>query len=205
MIEKVIKCAHCSKRVTQPTSAIKRALRIGAKLYCDRVCAGLGRRTFKTKAQKVSEKRMYDMEYRRKNRKALKAKKRAYFERVYDPVKAAAVRKTRMHLHVAYCQDPAYRRWKRGYDREYRAQKLYGPFAESFLLLQKIEREVSTRMTRYEVYQANGTLNKTLRRKRDYARLVGNEFKNGPVGNPAGHQERQNASRAGRRDCRSGA
>lgn len=197
MADQRVKCGHCGKAVKQPPGAINRALRIGAPLYCDKVCAGLGRRHHTTKAQKVSEKRMYDMEYRRKNRKTLKAKKRAYFERSYDPVKAAAVRKARMHLHVAYCQSPAYRRWKRRYDRDYRAQKLFGPFAESFLLLQKIEREISTRMTRYEVYQTNGTLNKTLRRKRDYARLVGNQFKNGPVGNPAGHQERQDASRSG--------
>ena len=86
LAETVIKCAHCGKRVKQPTSAINRALRIGAPLYCDKVCAGLGRRTHKTKAQKVSEKRMYDMEYRRKNRRKLKAAKRAYFERTYDPV-----------------------------------------------------------------------------------------------------------------------
>lgn len=190
-------CAHCGKPVRQSVSAINRAQRIGAPIYCDRVCSGLGRRTHKTKAQKVSEKRMYDMEYRRKNRKLLKAKKRAYFERTYDPVKAAKERKARMHLHVAYCQQPAYKRYKRRYDRQHRAQKLYGPFAEAALLLQKIEHEVSTRITNYEVRQINGTLNKTQERKRAYARLVGNQFKDGPVGNTAGHQERRHAARTG--------
>jgi hypothetical protein len=39
----------------------------------------------------------------------LKAKKRAYFERTYDPRKAAVERKKRMHLHVAYCREPRYK------------------------------------------------------------------------------------------------
>lgn len=191
-----VHCGHCNAIVKQSTSAINRALRNGSRIYCNKECSGLGRRKHKTKEQKIAEKRAYDVEYRLKNRKLLKTKKREYFQRTYDPIKAAVVRKARMHLHVAYCRNPAYKRWKRRYDREYRAQKLFGPFAESFLLLQKIEHEVSTRMTRYEVYQTNGTLNKTLRRKRDYARLVGNQFKNGPVGNITGYQERQNAARA---------
>ena len=165
-------CKHCSKRVRQSVGAVNRALKIGAPLYCDRKCAGLARRVYKPKAQKIAEKRLYDMEYRRKNRRLLKAKKRAYFQRTYDPAKAAAERKARMHLHVAYCRQPSYRRWKRRYDRKYRAQKMFGPFADSFLILQRLEKEIDSRMSRYEVYAANGTLNKALNRRREYERLV---------------------------------
>ncbi len=43
------------------------------------------------------------MEYRRKNRAALKAKKAERHKRTYDPVKAAVVRKKRMPRHVEYC------------------------------------------------------------------------------------------------------
>lgn len=192
-----MKCAHCGKKVRQSVGAINRARKIGAPLYCGRRCAGLARRIYKPKAQKVEEKRLYDIEYRRKNLRRIKAQKRAYFQRTYDPVKAAKERKKRVHLHVAYCRQPRYRRWKRRYDQHYRAKRFFGPFAEAYLLLQKIDREVSIRATRYEVYQQNGTLNKTLQRKRAYARLVGYQPKGGPVGNPAGHQERSHAARAG--------
>ena len=77
------------------------------------------------KAQKVAEKRLYDMAYRAKNLERIKAGKRAYFQRTYDPREAAVERKKRMHLHVAYCRQPRYKAWKREYDRKYRASE-YG-------------------------------------------------------------------------------
>lgn len=187
LAETVAVCSHCGKIVKQCVGAINRARKLGAPLYCDMKCAGLARRVFKTKAQKVVEKRLYDAQYRQKNRKLLKAKKRAYFLRAYDPMKAAKVRKARMHLHVAYCQQPRYRRWKKRYDQRHRAGKCFGPFAESFLVLLKLENEISSRISRYEVYQANGTLNKTQERKRAYARLIGYQPKGSTLGNLAGN------------------
>ena len=65
----------------------------------------------------MEEKRLYDAAYRKKNLAMLKAKKRAYFKRTYDPVKAAIGRKARMARHVAYCRRPEYREWKRAYDK----------------------------------------------------------------------------------------
>lgn len=190
-----MKCDHCRKVIKRAPAQLNRTGT--GRNFCNLHCFSQSRRTFKPKAQKVAEKRLYDIAYRRKNRKLLKAKKHAYFERTYDPVAAAKVRKARMHLHVVYCRQPHYKRWKKRYDNRYRAGKIFGPYAEAFLVLQKIEREVSSRITNYEVRQINGTLNKTLQRKRAYARLVGNQFKNGPVGNPAGHQGRPHAARAG--------
>lgn len=166
------KCAHCGKVVKQPIGAINRALKLGAPIYCDRVCFGLGRRSHKTKEQKVSEKRQYDMEYRRKNRRILKVKKREYFQRTYDPVAAAKARAARMPRHVEYCRRPEYRRWKRRYDAKYRAQRLFGPFADSALLLKRLEREVASRMTKYEIGLTNGTINKAQLRRRAYASLI---------------------------------
>lgn len=166
------KCAHCGKPVKQPIGAINRALRAGLPIHCDRLCAGLARRCHKTKAQKVSEKRQYDMEYRRKNRALLKAKKAAWFKASYDPVKAAKVRKSRMPAHVRYCQRPEYKRWKRRYDARYRARRLFGPFAESALLLKRLEKEVTSRMSKYEIGLTNGTINKAQLRRRAYASLI---------------------------------
>lgn len=119
----------------------------------------------KSKAQKVAEKRLYDIAYREKNREMLKAKKAAYFRRTYDPVKAAVKRKARMHLHVAYCRQPRYKAWKQVYDRKYRARE-YGPFADAYRLAIDLNREIKSRSTSYEIRSQNQTLNKRQSRSR---------------------------------------
>ena len=111
------------------------------------------------------EKRIYDMAYRKKNRAMLKAKKAAYFQRTYDPAKAAVERKKRMPLHVAYCRQPRYKAWKRQYDRNYRARE-YGPFADAYLLIVNLNREIKGRMSNYEIRSQNETLNKRQSRTR---------------------------------------
>ena len=166
-----IRCAHCNNRSCKPAGAVTRARKIEAPLYCNRTCAGLARRTGKTKAQKVEEKRIYDADYRTKNLDLITVKKAAYYQRTRDPVKEAAARKKRMPAHVAYCQRPEYVVWKSEYDRRYRARE-YGPFAESFMLLHDIDREVNNRMSDYEVRGLNGTRNKRQQRRRDYENLI---------------------------------
>lgn len=158
-------CAQCGKPHGKGTGAINRAAKIGAPLYCGRKCAGLGRRKGKTKAQKVAEKRLYDMAYRAKNHDRLQAEKRAYFQRTYDPKKAAVVRAKRMHLHVAYCRQPRYKAWKRQYDRNHRAKE-YGPFADAYLLAIDLNRAIKSRATNYEIRIQNETLNKRQSRSR---------------------------------------
>jgi len=160
-----ILCAHCGKKTEKPTGHVRRSRKDGLLLYCGRTCSGLGRRKGKTKAQKVAEKRLYDMAYRAKNLERIKSKKRAYFQRTYDPKKAAVQRKKRMHLHVAYCRQPRYKAWKRGYDQKCRAMK-YGPFAEAYLLAVNLNREIKSRTTNYEIRLENQTLNKKQARTR---------------------------------------
>lgn len=174
-METILKCAYCGKPHGQPQNHINRAIKVGAPLYCNRVCAGFGRRNHKAKAQKVEEKRIYDAEYRVKNRAMLKAKKSDYFQRTYDPKEAAVYRKKRMHLHVAYCRRPEYLKYKKVYDRKYRAKKDFGPLWESAVLLLQIEEEVNSRITRNEVYRQNGTQNKSIKRKREYAKIIGSQ------------------------------
>ena len=169
-----INCAHCGKAILKSVGNVNRARKIGAKLFCDQRCFGLSRRKGKTKAQKVEEKRLYDMAYRAKNRALLKAKKRAYFQRTYDPVRAAKERKKRMHLHVEYCRQPRYKAWKREYDRKYRASE-YGPFADAYMLAINLNREIKTRMTRHEIYAQNQTLNKRQTRARDAQEVAGRD------------------------------
>jgi hypothetical protein len=167
-----VRCAHCKQWADLHPSHVNRAKRDGNKLYCGRKCAGLGRRKpKKPKKQRVAEKRLYDQEYRRKNRAMLKAKKHAHFKATYDPVKAAKERKKRMHLHVEYCRQPEYKAWKREYDRKLRASE-YGDFDEAYMLLLDLDREIKQRMTDYEIRKANGTLNKRLQRQRAWQSLV---------------------------------
>lgn len=160
-------CAHCGKENDKWSGHVNRARAQGMKLYCDRLCSGLGRRTGKTDAQKREEKRLYDIVYQAKNREKRKAQKRQHHLDTYDPVTAAEYRKKRMHLHVAYCQRPEYRAWKKGYDRNYKAKKNYGPFSEAALLLSDLNLEIKGRGNRHEIKYQNGGTNKVQRRRRE--------------------------------------
>ena len=140
--------------------AVNRAVKCDAILYCDWVCSGLARQMHKPMDQQVAEKCLYDMEYRRKNREILKVKKRAYFEKVYDPVKAAEERRLKMPSHVEYCRQPEYKARKRENDKVYRAKQETEEYWESYLLTMEIQREVFSRMSWYEIHLENGTLNK---------------------------------------------
>lgn len=166
-------CARCGTSFFRTASHVNRSRKAGAPLYCGRTCMGMARRVERSKAERVARKAAYDAEYRATNAALLKAKKAAYFQATYDPAKAAVERKAKMARHVEYCRSPEYRAWKREYDRVYRAKVDFGPFWEAAVLLLQIEEEVSSRMTRYEVYAANGTINKTQRRKREYENSVG--------------------------------
>lgn len=167
-----IRCDHCNKRSERVAGEVNRARKAGLPLYCNRACSGLARRKHRTKAQLIEAKRLYDIEYRKRDPEGRKAARQAYHRATYDPVTAAEHRKKRMQWHVQYCQRPEYKEWKREYDKAYRAEKLYGPFAEAFMLLGDLEAEIASRMSKYEIYLANGTINKALKRRREHAALV---------------------------------
>jgi hypothetical protein len=126
----------------------------------------MGRRQGKTNAQRVSEKAAYDAEYRKENREMLKAKKREYYERTYDPATAAIYRKKRMPLHVEYCRRPEYKAKKREYDRQHRADE-FGEFAEAYMLTLDLNREIKGRKTNEQIKYENGCTNKSQRRERE--------------------------------------
>jgi hypothetical protein len=159
------KCAHCRKIADKPSGHVNRARARGLKLYCNRRCAGLGRRQGKTMAQKREEKRLYDIEYR-KTSPTLKARRRAFHLRTYDPAKAAVERKKRMPRHVEYCRQPWYKEWKRDYDRRRRAGE-FGEFAEAFSLTMELNREIKRRFNHEEIKYQNGCTNKSQRRERE--------------------------------------
>lgn len=170
-----LRCQQCKKKFRREAGAVNRARSISAPLYCGQKCAGIGRRKNKPKAQKKEEKRIYDMEYRAKNLAMIKAKKAKHYKESMTPEKREKERRYRkktMARHVAYCQSQEYRDWKKKYDRQYRCKNEFGEFWEAASVLLDIENEVDSRVSRYEIYQQNGTLNKHLRRRREYDKII---------------------------------
>lgn len=159
-------CPYCEQEFIAATGRFSRAQQIGAPLYCSRECAGLVRRSYKAEEDRKAEKAAYDRKRREENAEKIKQQKAEYFKRTYDPIKAAVERKARIQRHIEYCRRPEYKEWKREYDREYRAKRLYGEFAEAFLTLQNVEQEILSRATRYEIDIANEKLCKAQKRRR---------------------------------------
>jgi hypothetical protein len=160
-------CAHCGRKASRTAGHVNRARARGLNLYCSLECSALGRRTKRTKAEKIEAKRLYDIEYRAKNLERILQGKHEYHLRTYDPAKAAIKRKKRMPAHVEYCRQPEYRKWKAEYDKKYRASRHFGPFAEAYLTLRQIEIAIRERATDYEVRQEKGTFGKSQQRRRE--------------------------------------
>lgn len=191
-----IECAYCGEAAEKPAGHVNRARKMGNAVYCSRTCSGLGRRKNKSDAEKREAKRLYDIDYRRKNAALLKAKKAEYFQRTYDPEKARVARRKRAKAHAEYCRQPEYREWKRGYDRQYRARKEYGEYADCFLLVMDIRDECLRQHTDYEIRQAKGTLNKRQERKRNDERTHSQKLEVGSLGNLERSQGGQNGGLA---------
>lgn len=192
-----IECAYCGNLVFKQAGGINRSRRIGAPVFCDRLCFGLARRSNKTGEQRRAEKAAYDARRRASLAEEIKAAKRAYHKRTYDPAKAAIVRKGRMTYHVEYCRRSEYRAYKKTYDRQYRAKKYYGDFAECFLLVMDIRDECLRQQSDYEIRMAKGTFGKSQQRKRAHERSLRKEPKVGPVGNLELRQGGKNGSLTG--------
>jgi hypothetical protein len=157
-------CPCCKTEFSSPPSRFNRATKIGAPVYCSKKCSGISRRSSLTKAEKIVLKKIYDKNYRTKNKAILKQKKHVHFKKTYDPVKASLVRKERMPIHVEYCRQPKYKDYKKEYDKKYRAAE-FGDFSESHILLVELSKEILQRMHRYEIAKANGTINKKHNRR----------------------------------------
>lgn len=98
----------------------------------------------------------YDLEYRNRNREMLKAKKAAYFQKTYDPTKAAVERKATMPRHIEYCRRPEYREIKKNYDRRKLLEE-YGEYAGCYLLLRELRAEIKKiQPDRFQLYRESG-------------------------------------------------
>ena len=131
---------------------------------------GLAKRANRTADEKKSIKSEYDRKRRAELADRLNAEKAAYYQRTRNPEKEREARKLRMPKHIEYCRQPKYKAYKQQYDRQYRAEREYGEFGNAALVLFDIEREVRERASRVDIAIANGTLNKSTQRKREYER-----------------------------------
>lgn len=150
-------CEHCNKWFER-----KRGQTRSKNIFCSLQCSGASRRIEISKEEKVRLKKEYDKQYRAKNLAEIKKRKAVYFQKTYDPAKAAIHRKARMPAHLEYCRRPEYREWKKNYDERYHAKKNNGEFWESAIILNKIADHVD----KYQAYLDKGTFNKSQKRKR---------------------------------------
>jgi hypothetical protein len=157
--------AYCNAIVPQSQSSIRRAQREDKPLYCNRVCSGMARRDHRTPDQKKEAKRGYDAQRRAEKAAEISVRKAAYYQRTRDPVKERARRAANMDRHVELCRRPEYRDYKSDYDREYRARE-YGEYAEAYLLLLDLEREIRSRATWYERRKAKGYYTRSAQQRR---------------------------------------
>jgi hypothetical protein len=160
-----MECPQCQCEFFPETSRLNRAAKIGAPLYCGKECAGLARRTEKpSEAERKAAKATYDRERRERLVERIKEEKAAYYQRTRDPEKERVKRAANMHKHVEYCRSPEYKIKKAAYDRRKRFEA-FGPFAEAAMLLEDLEREISSRATRYEIYIANGRFTRSAQQR----------------------------------------
>lgn len=181
----IIRCSHCGADVEKSIGSVRRAANAGLKLYCGKTCSGLGRRSDnRTVEQKKADKSAYDAEYRAKNRQSIAAKKKAAYDANPPREREKAYRQTNMARHLEYCRQPEYQAKKKVYDRRYRAEKFYGDLAEVFVLTLEIrDAALEKAGGDYELRMMKGTLNKALKRKRDYERLNRKEPQECTLGN----------------------
>jgi hypothetical protein len=166
-------CDYCGKTSKKHSGHINRSRSIGAPVYCDRKCAGLGRRTNETPEEKKIHKQWYDLFIRASltdEERAIRRMNAAILFQIdynANPEKYKQERQRRMPAHVEYCRQPKYKRYKKEYDFNYRAKKEYGEFGEAVVVLIELEREIDVRLAKKE----NGLINKSQKRKRLWQKM----------------------------------
>lgn len=163
-----MQCPQCQSEFFPIAGRANRAMAIGAPLYCGRACAGLARRTPKLpEAEQKAAKSEYDKKRLAAKREEINAKKRDHYYANRGKIleKQTVYRAKHMDRHVEYCRSPEYKAWKREYDKARRFEA-FGPFAGAAMVLDELEKEISTRATRYEIYIANGRFTRSAQQRR---------------------------------------
>lgn len=125
-------CDHCGVSYERPPAQVDRTG--SGRHFCSRPCAGASRKLGRDEKKRREAERQ--RRWREANIERVRATKRSYHVRTYDPETAKAHREARKEWHRAYVAryNATHREAKAAYDRAYRAAE-YGPFAECYLLL----------------------------------------------------------------------
>lgn len=167
-------CPYCENEFETTLGVLNAAKKGGYKVYCCRQHSVLARRDRRTKEEKVKAKSEYDKQYRAKNFDQIKAKKQAYNKTPKGREAQKRRRNTRMPKHIEYCRQPEYKAKKVEYDKNYRAEKYFGEFAECSILINQINKVLVERADKAELRTIQGTNTKSQRRKRQWLRLLQN-------------------------------
>lgn len=150
-------------------------------IYCNKECAGLGRRIDETPEEKRQIKSWYDMLIRSSmdedDRLLYSLQNAVYFHIDYanNPEKYKEIRKLKMPKHIEYCRNPEYKKYKKGYDETYRAKKHFGDYWEAAIALKNLDKEIDYR----ESKRQNKLYNKsTTKRKRSWQKQLKQNINN---------------------------
>lgn len=171
MAKTLIKCPHCKQDILKEVGFVNRAKKEGRRIFCSRKCFGLASRKNLSDCEKKEKKRLYDIEYRKKNFEKVRKAKKDYFARTYDPDKARVKRKERSKWHTAYCRKyyskPENKAHKKDYDRKRRSKIKFGEYWEAAYLTLLINDELTKEHGKRENAYHWGKTNKCLKRKRE--------------------------------------
>lgn len=159
------KCHYCGKQIEISIGQYNyRVLKHGLNVYCDRKCAGLGRRVNRTKEEQDLIQYFYWTFRQLSDPDRFKKQRAEYFKKDYaaKPEKYRKERQRRMKDHVEYCRQPKYREKKKVYDEQRVAKANYGEYWEAAIALHKLADIVDNRRAKQE----QKTINKTQNRKR---------------------------------------
>lgn len=133
------------------------------------------------------DKRLYDIEYRRKNGEKIKRLKAERYQRdkhKYADREKAYRRKPEVKIrHNEYCRQPEYVKKKRIWDIVYRSMEEYGDFWESAVIVTQIEKEIRKLIPRNErLYYRRNVNNATYRNNKRRLEKAIEKIRNGEVG-----------------------
>lgn len=157
-------CSYCGCEFEMYIGHYNRAMKLGNKVYCNRTCAGLGRRDNKSVEEKKAKKSEYDKKYRENNFEKIRLASAEYFKKDYaaNPDKYKKERQRRYPAHLKYLQTPEYKKWKKEYDRKRIAKQHYGKFWEAAIALRNLQGIVDNRRAKAD----QKSINKSQNRKR---------------------------------------
>ncbi len=177
----IASCAYCGKQFEKSAGHLNRAISQGLNVYCDKKCAGLGRRTNETTEEKKVYKQWYDLFIRASRTEdewilvRLQALVLFHLDYRANPEKYREKRQRKMAAHIEYCRQPEYKKYKKGYDEQYRAKKDYGDFWECAIILKNLDKEIDYR----ESKRQNKIYNKsTTKRKRAWQKQLKQNHRN---------------------------